>query len=85
MTITVIYGNLRKGLFDHILIITRTNTSKMLQHNNEKYKCSDMGNSEFKINKMRLTSWLSFVVSSVSLSLSYWYPGSGVVLSCIDS
>ena len=33
MTITVIYGNLRKGLFDHILIITRTNTSKMLQHN----------------------------------------------------
>ena len=36
MSITVIYGNLRKGLFDHILIITRTNTSKMLQHNNEK-------------------------------------------------
>ena len=35
MTITVIYRNLRKGLFDHILIITRTNTSKMLQHNNE--------------------------------------------------
>ena len=32
-----------------------------------------------------LTSWLSFVVSSVSLSLSYWYPGSGVVLDCIDS
>ena len=27
-----------------------------------------------------LTSWLSFVVSSVSLSLSHWYPGSGVVL-----
>ena len=27
-----------------------------------------------------LTSWLSFVVSSVSLSLSLWYPGSGVVL-----
>ena len=24
-----------------------------------------------------LTSWLSFVVSSVSLSLSHWYPGSG--------
>ena len=23
-----------------------------------------------------LTSWLSFVVSSVSLSLSHWYPGS---------
>ena len=30
-----------------------------------------------------LTSWLSFVVSSVSLSLSHWYPGSGVVLDCI--
>ena len=27
-----------------------------------------------------LTSWLSFVVSAVSLSLSNWYPGSGVVL-----
>ena len=54
MTTTVIERNLRKGLFHHILIITRTNTSKMLQHNNEKYKCSDMGNSEFLINKMRL-------------------------------
>ena len=32
-----------------------------------------------------LTSWLSFVVSSVSLLLSQWYPGSGVVLDCIDS
>ena len=32
-----------------------------------------------------LTSWLSFVVSSVSLSLSHLYPGSGVVLDCIDS
>ena len=32
-----------------------------------------------------LTSWLSFVVSAVSLSLSHWYPGSGVVLECIDS
>ena len=32
-----------------------------------------------------LTSWLSFVVSAVSLSLSHWYPGSGVVLDCIDS
>ena len=30
-------------------------------------------------------SWLSFVVSSVSFSLSHWYPGSGVVLDCIDS
>ena len=26
-----------------------------------------------------LTSWLSFVLSAVSLSLSHWYPGSGVV------
>ena len=32
-----------------------------------------------------LTSWLSFVVSAVSLSLCHWYPGSGVVLDCIDS
>ena len=32
-----------------------------------------------------LTSWLSFVVSTVSLSLSNWYPGSDVVLNCIDS
>ena len=32
-----------------------------------------------------LTSWLSFVASSVSLSLSHWHPGSGVVLNCIDS
>ena len=28
---------------------------------------------------------LSFVVSTVSLSLSHWYPGSGVVLDCTDS
>ena len=32
-----------------------------------------------------LTSWLSFVVSSVSLSLSHWYPGLGLVLDCINS
>ena len=32
-----------------------------------------------------LTSWLSFVVSTVNLPLSHWYPGSGVVLDCIDS
>ena len=32
-----------------------------------------------------LTSWLSFVVSYCELSLSHWYPGSGVVLDCIDS
>ena len=30
-----------------------------------------------------LTSWLSFVVSTVSLSLSHWYPGSGVVLDSV--
>ena len=32
-----------------------------------------------------LTSLLSFVVSTMSLSLSHWYPGSGMVLDCIDS
>ena len=32
-----------------------------------------------------LTSWLSFVVYNCDLSLSHWYPGSGVVLDCIDS
>ena len=32
-----------------------------------------------------LTSWLSFVVSTVSLSFSNCYPGSGVILNCIDS
>ena len=33
-----------------------------------------------------LTSWLSFVVSTVRLShFSHWYPGSCVVLDCIDS
>ena len=40
-----------------------------------------------------LTSWLSFVMSYceivtfpiVRLLLSHWYPGSGVVLDCIDS
>ena len=32
-----------------------------------------------------LTSVHSFVVSTMSLSLSHWYPGSGVVLDCIDS
>ena len=30
-----------------------------------------------------MTSWLSFVMSSLTLSLSHWYPGSGVVLDCI--
>ena len=32
-----------------------------------------------------LTSWISFVVSAMSLSPSHLYPGSGVVLDCIDS
>ena len=32
-----------------------------------------------------LASWLSFVVSTVSLSLSHWYRGSGVALDCFDS
>ena len=32
-----------------------------------------------------LISWLLFVVSTVSLSLSHWYPWSVVVLDCIDS
>ena len=32
-----------------------------------------------------LTTWLSFVVSTMSSSLSHWYPGSGVALDCIDS
>ena len=32
-----------------------------------------------------VTSRLSFVVPAVSLSLSHWYPGSGLVLECIDS
>ena len=35
-----------------------------------------------------LTSWLSFVVSGcefVTFPLVSWYPGSGVVLDCIDS
>ena len=33
----------------------------------------------------RADLWLSFVVSTVSLSLSHWYLGSGVVLDYIDS
>ena len=31
-----------------------------------------------------LTTWLTFVMSIVTLSLFHWYPGSGVVLDCID-
>ena len=31
-----------------------------------------------------LLTLTSFVVSNVRLSLSYWYPGSNVVLDCID-
>ena len=32
-----------------------------------------------------LTSWLASGCLTVSLPLSHWYPGSGVVLDCIDS
>ena len=32
-----------------------------------------------------LTSSLSFVVSNCEFVTSHWYPGSGVVLDCIDS
>ena len=32
-----------------------------------------------------LTSLLTFAVSTMSLSLSHLYPGSGVALDCIDS
>ena len=32
-----------------------------------------------------LTSWLSFVVSYCKFVTFHWYPGSGVVLDCIDS
>ena len=32
-----------------------------------------------------LTFWLSFVVSNCEFVTSHWYPGSGVVLDCIDS
>ena len=31
------------------------------------------------------TSWLSFVVSNCKFVTSHWYPGSVVVLDCIDS
>ena len=32
-----------------------------------------------------LPSWHFLWCITVSLSLSHWYPGSGVVLDCIDS
>ena len=32
-----------------------------------------------------LTSWLSFVGFNCEFVTSHWYPGSGVVLDCIDS
>ena len=32
-----------------------------------------------------LTSWLLFVLFIVILLLSIWFPGTGVVLDCIDS
>ena len=43
-------------------------------------------NTTYSLNKGKeLTSWLSFVVSTASLSFSHWYSGSGEVLNCIDS
>ena len=32
-----------------------------------------------------LTSWLSCVMSNCDVVTFHWYPGSGVVLDCIDS
>ena len=32
-----------------------------------------------------LTSWLSCVMSNCDVVTFLWYPGSGVVLNCIDS
>ena len=32
-----------------------------------------------------LTSWLTLVLSNCEFVTSHWYPGSGVVLNCIDS
>ena len=32
-----------------------------------------------------LTIWLSFVMSNCEFVTFHWYPGSGVVLDCIDS
>ena len=37
----------------------------------------------FKIRRSKVTDYAA--LSYVSLSLSHWYPGSGVVLDCIDS
>ena len=40
----------------------------------------------FVVNCWEMADFLALVVvSTVSLSLSHWYPGSGVVLYCIDS
>ena len=39
----------------------------------------------YQMKNDNLIKLFSFVVSAVSLSLSHWYPGSGVVLDCIDS
>ena len=39
----------------------------------------------FVLSAFKWSLKTGFVVSSVSLSLSHWYPGSGVVLDCIDS
>ena len=42
--------------------------------------------TELQLNKTNSSDTEApFLVSTVSLSLSHWYPGSGVVLDCIDS
>ena len=33
----------------------------------------------------RLTSWPSFVMSNCEIVISHWYPGSSLVLDCMDS
>ena len=44
---------------------------------NSKYECVTLVHVLPKRSRAKTTS--------VSLSLSHWYPGSGVVLDCIDS
>ena len=61
-------------------------TSPML-HTKSQYHRSSGSEEEYALwspAEKGLTSWLSFVVS-VSLLLSHWYPGSGVILDCNDS
>ena len=65
----------QKSDYDMMMIIFKT-CLRLATH-----KESKLGKVAWK----GLTSWLSYVVSTVSLSLFHWYPGSGVVLDCIDS